>query len=109
MNRALDEPEGTKRAETVVADMGYFKLDELSQLQDLEFETIVKDPLGNRRLDKLTESGRAALDTAHAAVASEGGKALLKRRGDYQTCENQPPHQGPSHCLHRSEPIRSQC
>lgn len=82
MNRALEEPEGTKRADTVVADMGYFKLDELSQLQDLEFETIVRDPLSNRRLDKLTESGRAALDSAHAAVASEGGKALLKRRGE---------------------------
>lgn len=82
MNRALDEPEGTKRVEAVVADMGYFKLDELSQLQDLEFETIVRDPHSNRRLDKLTVSERAALDAAHAAVASEAGKALLKRRGE---------------------------
>ena len=82
MNRALDEPEGTKRAETVVADMGYFKLDEISQLQDLEFETVVRDPLSNRRLDKLTESGRAAFEAAQRAVTSDRGKALLKRRGE---------------------------
>lgn len=82
MNRALDEPEGRKRAETVVADKGYFKLDELWQLQDLEFETVVRDPLRNRRLDKLTASRRAAIEAAQHAVTSDRGKALLKRRGE---------------------------
>ena len=82
MNRALDEPESTKRAETVVADKGYFKLDEIWQLQDLEFETVVRDPLRNRRLDKLTASGRAAIEAAQRAVTSDRGRALLKRRSE---------------------------
>jgi transposase len=82
MNRALGEPENTQCAETVTADMGYFKVDEITQLQDLEFETVISDPISNRRTDKLTEAERCALDAARRAVTSPSGKALLRLRGE---------------------------
>ncbi|MGH7577080.1 MAG: transposase [Longimicrobiales bacterium] len=83
MNRALGEPEDTQRAETVTADMGYFKVEEIAQLHDLEFETVIRDPLSNRRLDKLTETERAALDAAKHSVTSPGGLVFLRRRAEF--------------------------
>jgi hypothetical protein len=82
LNRALGEPENTKQAETVAADKGYFKVAELAQLQDLEYETVISDPLSRRRRDRLTPAERSALDAARGAVTSPSGKALLKRRGE---------------------------
>jgi transposase len=82
MNQALGDPQNTQRAETVIADMGYFKVDEVAQLQELEFETIISDPLSNRRIDKLTEIDRVALDVAKHSVTSPNGKALLKLRAE---------------------------
>lgn len=82
MNRALGEPENTQCAETVTADMGYFKVEEIAQLQDLEFETVIRDPLSNRRIDKLTDTERGALETAYRSVTSPSGEALLKLRAE---------------------------
>ena len=62
--------------------MGYFKVEEIAQLQDLEFETIISDPLSNRRIDKLTEIERVALEVAKNSVTSPNGKALLKLRAE---------------------------
>jgi transposase len=83
MNRALGEPENTQCAQTVAADMGYFKVEEIAQLQDLEFETIIRDPLRNRRIDKLTEAERVALQVAKHSVMSPSGTALLKLRAEF--------------------------
>lgn len=82
MNLALGQPENTKHAESVVADMGYFKLDEIWQLQALEFETVVTDPCSNRRLDKLLDEELCVLEAADLATTSPSGKALLKLRAE---------------------------
>jgi transposase len=82
MNRALGDPEDTKRVETVVTDMGYFKAEELALLQELEFETVVRDPISNRRLDRLPDTQRRALLAAEQLVSSPSGQALLKLRAE---------------------------
>ena len=60
--------------------MGYFKVEEIAQLQDLEFETVIRDPCRNRRLDRLTDTERAALDAAKQSIASPAGLIFLKLR-----------------------------
>lgn len=82
VNQALGEPKDTERTDVLVADMGYFKLEEIWLLQQLNIETVIRDPHGDRRRDLLNESDRAALALAEQAVSSDSGKVLLKRRGE---------------------------
>jgi hypothetical protein len=56
INTALGDPKDIERFELVAADKGYFKTDELWLLHELEIQAAIRDPLSNRRLDKLTES-----------------------------------------------------
>jgi transposase len=83
MNTALGDPKTTERVELVAADKGYFKVDELTILQELKIETAISDPLSNRRWDKLTETERSALAAARRTVRSKSGKLLLKRRAEF--------------------------
>jgi transposase len=82
MNTAVGDSKDTERVEVVAADKGYFKTDELWLLHELGIETAIRDPLTNRRLDKLTESERTALEAAQQTVGSESGIALLKLRAE---------------------------
>lgn len=82
MNHALGEPKDTERIELLAADMGYFKLEEIWLLQQLNIVTAIRDPHGNRRQDLLNESDRTALALAKQAVRSETGKLLLNRMGE---------------------------
>lgn len=82
MMTALGEPKDKELVELVAADKGYFKLEEIALLKELNIETAVRDPQSHRRLDTLTESERAALEAAERTVGSEAGKALLRRRGE---------------------------
>lgn len=79
---ALGEPNDTERAEVLAADKGYFKLEEIALLQGVGIETAVSDPQSQRRLDKLSQMDRAALEAARCSVTTDTGKALLKRRGE---------------------------
>lgn len=58
-----------------------FHVDEL--LRDLNIKTAVRDPLSNRRWDKLTETERAALRATERTVRSKSGQTLLKRRAEF--------------------------
>jgi transposase len=82
MNRALGDGKDTERVEVIVADMGYFKLEEIALLQDLGFETVVKDPQTHRRLDKLPACDVAVIDAAKAAVQSQLGTQLARDRAE---------------------------
>src|SRR5690606_325556 len=82
INRALEEPESTERAESITADKGYFKAEEVADLQGLGFATHVSDPISNRRLDKLSTRVRTAIEAARESVATASGKALLKLRAE---------------------------
>jgi len=82
LNVALGDAPDTARIELLIADKGYFKVDELTQLHDVEISTVISDPIGNRRLDKLEKPQRAAVRSTGRRVGSANGKALLRRRGE---------------------------
>lgn len=82
MNTALGEPEDTARIEILVTDKGYYKVTELTALQEQGIKTAICDPIDNRRVDKLTKAERAAVRAAQRTVRSKTGKALLRRRGE---------------------------
>jgi transposase len=69
--------------ELLVGDMGYFKLEEIWRLQELGIETAIRDPQRNRRMDRLADADRAALEAARLTVSCDHGKALLKRRAEF--------------------------
>jgi transposase len=82
MIKALGDARDTERMEMVVADKGYFKLEEIALLQGVGVQTVVSDPHVNRRLDKLTDEDRGALEGARSAVQSELGKQLTRDRAE---------------------------
>jgi transposase len=67
---ALGEEATPEVLQTLTADKGYFKVEELTRLQEVGIETVISDRIDNRNLDKLDEMARAAV------------KALLRRRGE---------------------------
>lgn len=66
---------------TATADKGYFEVTPVVALQQEQIKTVICDPTRNRRLDKLDEAGRAAVQAAHRRTQSKYGKDLLSRRG----------------------------
>lgn len=83
VNRVLDEeaePQDAERVDVVVADKGYFKLDEVWQLQEVGIETVISDPHRTRRTDRLSEPERRALEAAHTATTSEAGRRCTRLR-----------------------------
>jgi transposase len=82
INRALEEPENTERAQSVTADKGYFKADEVADLQEIGIETNIADPIENRRFDKLAPSVRAAVEAAVATVTGCSGRVLQRLRAE---------------------------
>ena len=66
---------------TATADKGYFETGEIKALQGEGIKTVICDPVGNRRLEKLEPEDLAAVKAARRSAKSKYGKALLKRRG----------------------------
>jgi transposase len=67
--------------ETLTADKGYYCVEDLEAIQEGGIQTIISDPLSNRRVDKLDGSGQAAVSNARLSAKSVEGKELLRRRG----------------------------
>lgn len=82
VNEALGDSKDTQRVELLAGDMGYFKLEEIWLLQELGIETAIRDPHRHRRVDRLAEAARSALEAARLTVSSDSGQALLKRRAE---------------------------
>ena len=68
---------------TVVADEGYFALEQIGQLQGYGARTVVADPMAGRRRKDLSAQDRTTLLRAARATCSESGKALLRKRGEH--------------------------
>ena len=66
---------------TLTADKGYYCVAELELIQQSRIKTVIRDPINNRRLDKLSSSEQAAVKQARRSATSKCGKALLRRRG----------------------------
>ena len=82
VNTALGDAPTTARVKVLVADKGYYKVEELTELHDLHIQTVISDPIGNRRLDKLDKAQSAAVRAAKRSVGSKTGKTLLGLRGE---------------------------
>ena len=81
INAARDEQPEVLTVETATADQGYFEGTQVVALQQEQIKTVLCDPIGNRRLDKLDEAGRPAVQAAHRSPPSQYGKDLWSRRG----------------------------
>lgn len=68
----------------VVSDKGYFTASEVAQMQEVQFETVICDPMREvRKLDALPDHEAAAVRAAWAQTDSEAGRALLRQRGQH--------------------------
>ena len=81
INQATGEKLDTLTVNTLTSDKGYYAVSELQALQQEDIRTIIADPIGNRRLDKLELDQKKAVQTARRSVKSKSGKDLLRRRG----------------------------
>jgi transposase len=81
INAARGEVDEELTVETSTADKGYFEVTQLQALQREQIKTIICDPISNRRLDKLDESGQHAVKAAQRSTESQYGQKLLRRRG----------------------------
>jgi transposase len=72
-----------KLGATVVADEGYFALEQIAELQRCGMRTVVADPQAARRRADLSKEERRTLRRAQSATRSRSGKALLRKRGEH--------------------------
>lgn len=82
LNAVLGHEPDTASVKTLIADKGYYKVDELTALDAAAIGPVISDPITTRRLDRLSAAGRHAVRTAKRLVRSAPGKALLRRRGE---------------------------
>lgn len=81
INRATGQKLDTLTVQSATSDKGYYSVSELQALQGEGIRTIISDPIGHRRLDKLELEERRAVLAARRSVKSKSGKTLLRRRG----------------------------
>lgn len=81
LNQAREEEPDTLTVESVASDKGYYSVGELQALQEEGIRTVISDPIGNRRVDKLEREEQRAVRSAKRSVKSKSGKDLLRRRG----------------------------
>jgi len=83
INAALGNEPDTALVAGVTADKGYFEVSDIEELQRENVATVISDPIGDRRMDRLSAEMRASVERARRATRSKRDKALLKRCGKY--------------------------
>lgn len=81
INEARGEPPDTLTMKTATTDKGYYAVPELQNLQHEQIKTVMRDPVTNRRMDKLEPAEQAAVKAARRSTQSPLGRKLLRRRG----------------------------
>jgi transposase len=81
LNVARDEPLDTLTIQTATTDKGYYAVPELQRLQHEDIKTVMRDPVLNRRMDRLDPAEQQAVKAARRATKSPQGRRLLRRRG----------------------------
>lgn len=81
INHATGDQADTLTITSVTSDKGYYLAHELQALQQEGIRTVISDPIGNRRVDKLDKEEQRAVRAAKRSVKSKSGKDLLRRRG----------------------------
>ncbi len=83
VNEAVGEPRGVARVEAVVADMAYYLLAALVELQTARIRTVIPDPVPARRVERLPDDQRQARRTAERTLTSRSGQWLMRHRGEF--------------------------
>ena len=81
INQVQDLPADTLTIESTTADKGYHSVPEMGQLQQEGIQTVISDPIKNRKLDKLSPEDLDTVRKARKSARSAAGKKLLKKRG----------------------------
>jgi transposase len=81
LNAARGEAPDVLTMETATTDKGYYAVPEVQALQHEQIKTVMRDPVINRRLDRLDPAGQKAVKAARRSTQSAYGKRLLRRRG----------------------------
>lgn len=81
INQANREKPDTLTVTSVTSDKGYYAVGELQTLQHEGIRTVIRDPVDNRRGDKLQPVEQRAVRAAKRSVKRQSGKELLRRRG----------------------------
>jgi len=83
INAARDQDLNELTVQTMTADKGYYAVGQLQALQREQIQTVVGDPIHNRRVDKLAPDEQRAVKAAKRSTRSQYGKALLSKRGQH--------------------------
>jgi transposase len=83
INAARGEDPDQMTVETATGDKGDYALGQLQALQREAIKTVICDPVGNRRMDKLKPEEQQAAIAAARSVSSNYGKELLSKRGQH--------------------------
>lgn len=83
VNKAVGEPPGVARVQTIVGDMAYCLLEALVALQAAKIRTVIPDPVPQRRVERLPDDQRQALRTAQQTRRSKSGRWLMRHRGEF--------------------------
>jgi transposase len=82
MNHAIGLPISNATAETVTADKGYHKLEEITTLKKKGYGTVIPEMKRTRDMEAMSAAQRRAYKANAKAVRSAKGKALLRKRGE---------------------------
>jgi len=84
LRRTMPKVAAKKLMQSVVADKGYFALEEIKSIQELGTKTVINDKWEKTRpYKRLSMEDRQALRRAKQARESKQGRALLGQRGPY--------------------------
>jgi transposase len=83
INAARGQDQEEMTVETTTADKGYYAVGQLEELQREQIKTVICDPVGNRRMDKLEPDEQRAVKAAGRSTRSQYGKELLSQRGQH--------------------------
>lgn len=82
MNHALGLPISNATADTITADKGYHKLEEITALHKKGYDTIIPEMKRTRDMEAMNAAQRRAYEANAKMVKSAKGKALLRKRGE---------------------------
>ena len=83
INRVLEREADDASVETATADKGYYKTEEITNLQHAGVETLIPSPACERNLEELSEAQRLAVIRAEVMTSCEAGRAFMRRRGQH--------------------------
>jgi transposase len=83
LNSLVADPLLQDSIETITADKGYYKTEQLAIIRGYDIAANIPDKLYKRNLESLCEEERNAVNATVTMVESEAGKELLKSRGKF--------------------------